>query len=424
MKECSVFGRSICRVRLVIPALLLAGFVAFSLFQSALVRPAHAQTRYLRERIGRWGDNFYLSGYDAFGLSQPEARAYITRLEAFAEVFHASPVVNPPVGFQAWAHLHFDPYGCGNGSKCRGVPIQAWVNILVYYFMEGENGKPVWGGESNTHVDFRINNLDAAFGGRSLFDGRPAHPDGMRKIYYEPRQTRTLGGFPIYDDSQLVISHSRRPWFVPVTREQYLKASITFNLPTIEKAEQDVVGYASYVKNWIESRAARRQMFEKLNADVKKSDPEKYARLLVQWDADDQKTTADIEKALKRAQAGVTDPSDPFRKFMALLSSELEALTPAERASDAWCNPHKIIPGSGLVPPNSPDSRRLVTTNPDFFDKTLPRADFQFVTGTFEWSGGITQIDAIDAVKQFPDARLWEWMRTTPWEKIADMVRQ
>ena len=104
------------------------------------------------------------------------------------------------------------------------------------------------------------------------------------------------------------------------------------------------------------------------------------------------------------------------------LQAQLAAMSPAERASQAWV----AVPGaiSPLVPEGTKGARRVVVVNPDYFDRDRPRTDVQLVTVRLE---GIPREGPRAALRECSDVserRLWELVNQLDWRRIAAAVQQ
>jgi hypothetical protein len=132
---------------------------------------------------------------------------------------------------------------------------------------------------------------------------------------------------------------------------------------------------------------------------------------------------ADIGAGLKAAAPSTAIVGNPLkmeRDIIAALRAELAALPPAERAAQAWLAPLPGTPGdiyrSGLVPAGAERARALVASNPDFFDRPLPRTDWQLLTVHFSDKVGPSTSTFIGTV------RLREFATTADWRAVAALL--
>jgi hypothetical protein len=111
-------------------------------------------------------------------------------------------------------------------------------------------------------------------------------------------------------------------------------------------------------------------------------------------------------------------PVDEEAELIEPLRAELARMTPEERTSQAWYNP--LMRGartSGLVPPNAPSAAALVAVNPDFFDLSRPRTDFQIICVQVA-----SEPDSKLNKDEVPFWRLQEFLTTTDWQLVAELL--
>lgn len=191
-------------------------------------------------------------------------------------------------------------------------------------------------------------------------------------IFYEPQKIDEFQGFSIYDADAIVITKSKEPLWLPVSRERFLKA-------LIKEAEADV----QELKERDEQQA---RDDEKTYQELKSIDParaEEVKKILeegAEWNKkqikDEEAKTREL--ALTKNWKLLTSiPEERVR----LLKEEFASLSPAERTSQAYYkvgmeNSETL---SGLVPEGTKDANPLVTPNPYFFDSSIPKSDIQLI---------------------------------------------
>ena len=146
---------------------------------------------------------------------------------------------------------------------------------------------------------------------------------------------------------------------------------------------------------------------------------------------------AERDATLAESTAGITDPKmlEAIRKtagvYVEPIRAQLKALSPGERAAQAWVS----NPELGVVPPNSPDARPLVTYDPAYIDRTRPRMDIQFIVVRFEGVNVDNPLPAPPAGRSFDlvsmplrycsdvaGARLWELAHQLDWGKLQRLL--
>jgi hypothetical protein len=135
-----------------------------------------------------------------------------------------------------------------------------------------------------------------------------------------------------------------------------------------------------------------------------------------------QEAQARCEAEQKRAAQTTPEQVAPDR-VLESLRAELARMTPAERASPAWYD--KLAEGpdaSGLVAPHAPSAVELVTTNPDFFDRSRPRTDLQVISVDIEYGPTVGADHANLRRDDLVDWRLYEFLTTTDWQRVTALL--
>jgi hypothetical protein len=202
----------------------VGSFCVLSLLFAASV---HAQNRTFPDVQGTYTFKLEPDSLRPFGLDGAGREAAVATIERLNELFRATPVMTSPRGFdarvigRALVNSHTCP-----GERCQASAVASHLWMLLYYFVEGVAGKPTTGDELNVAANVFTNAPGTTVTERHQlsYEGS-TDPDG-RTIYYEPRRTRTLGGFPMFDDDVVVITRNGRALWLPVTREAFLRAAI------------------------------------------------------------------------------------------------------------------------------------------------------------------------------------------------------
>lgn len=222
----------------------------------------------------------------------------------------------------------------------------------------------------------------------------PVIKDDSGWFYVEPRITgRVQGGFPVYDDRVVFVTHVGRSPFVPITVERYLRHFIG----VYREGAATTGEFASSVAAGDTSAAAMQQGVSEIEETVKSMDAQADA-----MQATDPKTAAELRASAAKlrqqlpamretarvagdsiraqarrtagtARAMLPEAQERFRRLEARLAS----LSPAERRAQAWYGGEGADPLLLLNRAGAPGAHALVTFNPDFFDRTAPRTAFQ-----------------------------------------------
>jgi hypothetical protein len=339
----------------------------------------------------------------ALGLKPGQDRQFMARLEEIASLWRAMPVFSPPLGFQARARSEY----LRPNEPCGGCPVQARLALLFYYFTEGADGKPVWGGEANTSLELRVNDpLHALSSTYSLWYGGLAMADG-REIHTEPPETGRIAGHPLYHDDLLVFSRNGAPCWVPVTRGQFLDALISLREAEYRKHAADLGAAKDPYQTWLAERPARQA---EQAAALRHLGPAQAEAMRAQF----RQLEAGIEAGLRSAPAapGIAALA-PLKDFNERLRAERAGLG-ASAAQPAWYrNPE--AGASGLVAAGSPGAVPLVAVNPAWADRSRPGSEFQLITVLFYFEGS--------SPANLGNQRLREFLTSADWGRIAARVQ-
>jgi hypothetical protein len=163
-----------------------------------------------------------------YRLSPAEAKAFHQQLQRLGDLLKAQPVFNPPHGVQIRARALADDPIWGVKPPYSGIPV---VSIAFWSFQQFEdvNGKPTPWTETPTEMIVITNNLDGILGGDLRVN------DGLKDsrgnwILLQLPKVGELHGFPVYRNFKrgdtLVLTRRRKPYWLPVSQEEYLKAAI------------------------------------------------------------------------------------------------------------------------------------------------------------------------------------------------------
>ncbi len=151
-------------------------------------------------------------------LSKTEAAAFKSNLEQLRNLLAKQPVFNPPRGVEIIGYLRPND----SQPKTNNVPIPGFGYLRFhFYYLQEKTKKPIHICCTTDEILLSVNDPERGLDvyGASVF---PA------KTFYEPLQVGELNGFPVYrmdnGDEVIVLSRGTIPPWVPVTREEYVKA--------------------------------------------------------------------------------------------------------------------------------------------------------------------------------------------------------
>ena len=328
-----------------------------------------------------------------------------------------------------------EPELCEN-QPCVHHPPAFSMHISFWYYLLMENGQVGLQKFVENEAWVHVNNLTETLGDMPWAE-RIRLPDG-RQIRYMPHETKArVGGFTVYEhhsgDMKLVLTkRNRAPW-VPVTREQLVLALIRererLNAPLAEAMKTTTPPCTAAYNEWISHQGERSKTTEETYQAVKKTDPagaERYRtdmeKLVADMTAQLKASQARCETQRKQAAQQAPEQVTPDRTVKPL-RAELARMTPAERASPAWYDKESEGPdASGLVAPDAPRAEELVTTNPDFFDRSLPLSDMQVISVYIWYHPAVGPDHANLRQEDLINWRLYEFLTTTDWQHIVTLL--
>ena len=419
------------RIQIAVQAFLIAG---------CLVGGLAAQTRYVPDKVGSWTleRHDYSGGMGRSGLSPAEKSRFDAKIGALISAIQESKTFSPPMGIEPHAYGNYvapdEPDQCASQPCIHHPPVFS-LDIFLWYYLLTEKGMGLQKFVEN-EVLIDVNNLTQTLGD-SPWAERVRLPDG-RLIRYMLHETEArIDGFPVYEhhsgDMRLVLTKGNRAPWIPVTREQLVLALIRererLNAPLAEAKKSTSPPCGNGYNEWMSHRDERRKATEEAYQALKKSDSagaERYRAEMEKLEAD---TPAQLKEAqarceVQRKQAAQQAPEQvaPDR-IVEPLRAELARMTPAERASPAWYDKESEGPdASGLVAPDAPRAEELVTTNPDFFDRSLPLSDLQVISVDIRYHPAVGPDHANLRQEDLINWRLYEFLTTTDWQRVVALL--
>lgn len=312
------------KILLILSILLVSGSSGFIPFPTNTIRAALLDAP---DVPGKWRD-WESQDLQDIAKTIPNAKErqeYVAALGKLYEIFSRSKPLNPPVGFEITRYR----------TVSKGTPIPATFRMMFFGYYRAGAGKPLQvDRETAATMDVYINRI------RVLEENDyPVGEDEKGYFVYAPESTTQRFGYPVYHRApglkpfeKIVITNIKRPLFVPVSRERYLRS-------LIQKEEKELQRLTS-AYNTAKQNKQNLTHYE-FNLKVKREQKKAY-------------------------------------------EDELAAMSQEQRNSQAW-HPHyrQLYKGgpisSGLAEPGYKGARPLVTVNEEFFDRSLPRTAFQII---------------------------------------------
>jgi len=397
---------------------------------SALAQDQGSNTRYLPDKPGFWQPRRYMSEQDhGAGATAAERQQIDANLNAIQAVLMATPTGTNPVGFYFFPAPMWMSHG-------RTQPILQGLGVYPLAFVEFRK-QGVWTldmhGETSG-VEYSLNNLSEIERVSSkVFE--ETRPNGAQHLIYTLlTEVHSLGGFPVYGDT-LFITRPGRELFVPVSVEHALKAAMPVYAKNRDSAEHEVADrkHRSHDFNGDEYEQKELAGFEKQFGYLQATDLKDYEERKRQWMVPVLRQRHEQESLAAPPVRGNPDSEWYFNAIdeyanaqqrLASLSSE-EASSPACFAAIDIRLPYTMR-GEIRSSTGDPACLPLVETNPNYYDRTLPRTAPQLLTVT-----SITRCVKLGDAMLVPTAidiegggcpvhaKMWQEM---DWQKLADIL--
>ncbi len=178
------------------------------------------------DQPGVWKATTYVNTSPGAPIGTPKAsaaelaalRTALTRLE---QVVHDTPMLTAPRGFDVHARQRLDR-GCPkNPVLCRQAPLPGWIDFDFEPYYRAPDGK-VLTMKVPPDVEVAFNDPKAAYVGHHA--GSDLTDLSGNMIVGPLIEIERVGTVAILDTGVVILGRSPRPFFVPVSREQYLRA--------------------------------------------------------------------------------------------------------------------------------------------------------------------------------------------------------
>jgi hypothetical protein len=308
---------------------------------------------------------------EIFGLTSAQHSELAAKTDTLVSILGGTPVFNSPVGFCVVATTVYDfPLYLCDRQDCTALPPIVAFNIYFYDTVAGSRGQATPDNAVPVEVHVRINDLEHAVRGEYHLAGAQTS-DGRWIIFVPPPEKTRTEGLVVYDNTWLVLAKPGRVPWVPVSREDFIAASI--HARELQIAQEAILEH-------------------RRNPKVS-------------------------EQAYQAAQMSADSRVQSLR-------AELARLSPVERASPAWYAKPEGKTDSGLVAPGAPNARQLASTNPAYFDSSLPRSAIQLISVDVKWPTKM-QVDWAHAGESSDPAvrGVHEFLATADWKRVAALIR-
>ncbi len=319
-------------------------------------------------------------------------------LQRFVAIVLRDPALRPPVGFdfRTGTHAYAPPL-----PVSLHAPLAYTMTGLFYWYtyMPAYRGGSIRPQPIAMQGFFvRANDISTVFNGRERWQ-----TDERGLTYWEPREIRSVAGFPQYSTGAVVLKRNPRPIWVPVSREWALQrelAKARKNLDAVAKSAAAAHAFdpTATLEKWLRERPERQREMEKSYEEMKRSNLEYAEKIRANFfdlEKRVEQTMRDVAERQKAAppynNARIEAERRGVEKCISYLEGELTRLSPADRAAPAYVSLKTLElkrpspePGcSHVVDADFPDATRIITENPDYYDPALPPSAIQLILVDF-----------------------------------------
>jgi hypothetical protein len=253
------------------------------------------------------------------------------------------------------------------GNRTGPIPGYLMVGTFSYAYWAGTTR--IVRSDAGPHFFVDVNSLM-----RLYSDAAEIARDDAGKIFPQS-DIQSVQGLPFYRGS-IVITKITRPIFLPVSAERVLQAKIRQAQTELAKAQWEHQKQSADDRRWLANRDKRQQERERTYRQLMAVNPKGAADF--HRDTEENEIRQEARLKADAANAGTPGLAEQFRqKELDGYHAELAALSPEQRSAQAWCSWQRQAGQPLLADPSQRESRPLVRFNPDFFDRSRPRTDFQ-----------------------------------------------
>ena len=390
---------------------------------------AGPDVRYLTRKPGFWQSQTYRGSHGA-GAAPAEAQAIGRNLKNIQAVLMATPTGANPVGF------YFMPSPMWTSSARKDEPIEQGLSIFPLHFVEFRQAG-VWkldmNGETES-VSYNINQLGQIERASPAILEEPGPNGETHPMFAPPLPVGVLGGFPVYGDTLYIARPGRALWKA-VTVVRAMKAAMRRYALDRDGAEHRLAASKQRARELSTGEYEQHELekFEKEWGSLRNTNPGDYEERKRMWMAP---VLRQRDEALNAANAPRGDrksdwywnPLDAFaeaqRRLAGLTAEEGAAPACFEKAVNG--EGRYAMPGEVRGWAAGAACQALVETNPDYYDRALPRTAVQLITvtsisrcATFRGSTLISSSTRLYSGGCPVHARMWQELN---WQNLAELL--
>lgn len=327
----------------------------------------------------------YPSAHDpAWHLTKKDYLLILEKLDRVASILKQAAVLNPPMGFEVHPLRRIGEFTAYEKPP-RGPITSKLDMVLPPYQTNCEGCRFVLEVEPGG-FGVELNNIP------SIYDAKPFRTDERGPMYLAPRVVGEVAGFPEYHTDFIVVTKIKRPLWLPVSQERFIRNETREFTDILKKAEAEMAKGSIY-HQWLRERGGRMKDIEDTYKGIREFNPkraEEYRSQALKTEKEvEERLKAEDQKNLEAIDNGISN----LKRQVRALERELSSLSPAERAAPAYYTGVIHNRPSGLEGRDAVNARLIVETNPGFFNSGKPATSFQLLavfglTGAEEWLKG------------------------------------
>jgi hypothetical protein len=322
-------------------------------------------------------------GYEKYyQMSKDEDALYNNHLKGILNIILDQSYLKPPHGVELRGWLrNWTTSSCPKGP-CLGVPI-AGQGVFLYHVLLDFKGKAVPIIASDIETNFSINDLEEALGHYQSFD----QDSQGRRIAILPDLIGNVNGaalfrIPGHMTERIIITRNNKPWWLPVSKEEFLKIRIRDLEKEIAKLSRvSRTPSADVYQKWLKERPQREKDSLETYKQLKKNNPalaDKIREQNLKLEAD--MTERFRQECEREAEKGPSQVKlTGYDSLLKQYRETLESMSHEDRSTPAYYKRNAPPLELELAPAGSPNTSPLVVINKDYFDKSLPRTAIQII---------------------------------------------
>jgi len=359
----------------------------------------------LSEKEGKWSFSISESGADLKSISKGKQKKIKDSLQNISQFVTSTPAMTPPKGFETrfWGSISAkDRYDSCTGKKCPPSRPAAVLAIMFARYEE-KNGKVRAAFNTPSTMDISTNNLGHLFAHLPVL-----YKDSDGYLLPEPKLDGSRAGMTTYlnnGHAVSVMTGSSKPLWQPVSRERYLQAAI-----------------ASAARDAGQTKAPPKKGKKKAaEISVTSGKPILIEESRTWIDPAEEKKWVESSRSLAFE---FKEPAEILKEKLVKLQSELAALTPEQRKSQARI---EIVAADGqtpaLLPADSSAGVPVVTPDFRYFNPKLPPEAIQLIVIQWKFDGNtLYDPDKTGISETLNNHKLLEIYKTMDWQKLRGMI--